>query len=184
LERLLERSRFKKMTTAEKKAHNDRAKMEAVIFTAQRELIQYCGQASPGVRNVERKLTALQSAWNSLVDAHVTYCAAASQDMGSGDSQSYMEEKQSIYFAGKMMAEKILYQNDDEAESDKTQLGVDLKKEISLMQLEITEEIKCLTKVVNAPTVTSEALKEAKEMREKLEEKLKIESKTLGVSVR
>ena len=90
------RSRFKKMSTAEKKAHNDRAKMEAVLFTAQRELVQYCGQASPGVRQVERKLTALQAAWNSLVDAHVTYCAAASQDMGSGDSQSYMEKKQGI----------------------------------------------------------------------------------------
>ena len=115
-----------------------------------------------------------------MVDAHVTYCAAAGQDMGSGDSQSYMEERQGIYFAGKLKAEEILYQNDEETESDKTQLGVDLKREISILQLEITEEIKCLLKVVDAAAVTSEALREAKEMREKLEEKLKIESKILA----
>ena len=91
-----------------------------------------------------------------------------------------MEERQTIYFAGKSKAEEILYQNDEEVESDKTQLGVDLKREISMLQLEIKEEIKCLFKVVEAAAVTSEALKEAKGMREKLEERLKIESKILA----
>ena len=173
--------RDNKMSAAEKKAHNDRAKVETTLYTAQRELVQYCGQASPGIRQVQRKLGALQAVWNSLMDAHVTYCAAANQEMGSVGSQSYMDGQQVIYFAGKMKAEEIIDQEiSEEVEPNKVQLGVDLKREISLSQLEITEEIKCLVKVVDAPTITSEALKEAKEMREKLEDKLKTDSKLFG----
>ena len=136
--------------------------MESTLFIAQRELNQYLEQDIPGVRQVERKLTALQVAWNNLMDAYFTYCAAASQEMGSGDSQSYMEVQQVIYFAGKMKAEEILDDKGEGAEPDKTQLGVDLKRKISLIQLEITEEIKCLFKVVEAPNITSEGLKEAR----------------------
>ena len=67
---------------SEKKALNDRAKMETVLFTAQMEMVQCCAQTSPGIRQVQRKLNSLQTAWNTLMDAHVTYCSAAGLDIG------------------------------------------------------------------------------------------------------
>ena len=117
------------MSAAEKKAHNDRAKVESALYTAQRRLIQYCDQDKPGVRQVKKKLGVLKTVWNSLMDAHVTYCASAGQEMGSGASQSYMDGQQVTYFAGKMKAEEILDEDEaEEVEPDKTQLGVDLRK--------------------------------------------------------
>ena len=47
---------------AEKKAQNDRAKMETVLFTAQMEMVQCCAQTAPGARQVQRKLNSLQAA--------------------------------------------------------------------------------------------------------------------------
>ena len=91
-----------------------------------------------------------------------------------------MEVQQIIYL---MKAEEILDDKGEGAEPDKTQLGVDLKREISRMQLEITEEIKCLFKVVEASDITSEGLKEAREMRERLEDKLKRETKTMNEKI-
>ena len=51
------------------------------------------------------------------------------------------------------------------------------------MQLDKADEIKCLFKVVEAPNVTSEGLKEAREMRERLEDKLKRETKTMNEKI-
>jgi hypothetical protein len=70
-----------------------------------------------------------QTAWNTLMDAHVTYCSAAGLDIGSGDSHTNMKEKQLIFSEAKMKAEDVL--DKEEAEPpDKVQMGTDLKREI------------------------------------------------------
>ena len=165
--------------TAEKKAHNDRAKMETVLFTAQLEVVQCCSQASPGVRQVEKKLSSLQAAWNLLMDAHVSYCSAIGLTIGSGDSQTYIKEQQLIYMTGKTQAEKILDKEEETEPPDKAQMGTDFKREIKLMELDIEELVKCLNKVVSAPVVSMEGLKEANEIMKKLDNKLRVEYKVL-----
>ena len=62
----LEGSTGDRMSTAEKKAWNDRALMEGTLLTAQQELVSYCGEDSPGERKVQRLMNNLQSAWESL----------------------------------------------------------------------------------------------------------------------
>ena len=61
----------------------------------------------------------------------------------------------------------------------KEQLGTDLKREIKLMELDIEGFIKCLEKVLSAPTIATEGLKEANEIMKKLEQKLRVEYKVL-----
>ena len=118
--------------------------METVLFTAHLEVVQCVGQASPGVRQVERKLGSLQAAWNALMDAHLTYCSAAGLKIGSGESRTYMKDKQLIFIGGKMKAEEIL--DREETEPDKVQFGNDLKRDIKLLELDIVEHIKKVSK--------------------------------------
>ena len=42
------------------------------------------------------------------MDSHVSYCSAADLDIGAGDSQTYIKEKQLIYMEGKSKADGIL----------------------------------------------------------------------------
>ena len=168
-----------KMTAAVKKAQNDRAKLEADLITAQMELLDCC-QESPGKRQVQRRLNALDTVWNSLKDAHVTYCSAAGQEMSAVESQTYLREKQKIYSSAFMKAEAILFADEDEELGpDKAQLGLELKGDISLLQLDIQEKIKSLYKIVAAPSISSEAHKDAMKILQNLEEKLRQEYKDL-----
>ena len=77
-----------------------------------------------------------------------------------------------------MKAEDILDREGTEP-PDIEQMGTDLKREIKLMELDIQEFIKCLEKVLIAPTISAEGLKEANEIMKKLEQKLRVEYKVL-----
>ena len=89
------------MSTAEKKAWNDRALMEGTLLTAQQELVSYCGEDSPGERKVQRLMNNLQSAWGEFMNSHVSYCSVKGIEMGASESQDYLQGKMKIYFAGK-----------------------------------------------------------------------------------
>ena len=147
--------------SAEKKALNDRGVREAYLGTTQKELVQYCGQTNPGNRRVQKLLNSLNTA---------------------EESQKYMEEQQAIYFAGKTVAEDKL--EGDEIEVDegsiKKQRGLDSKRKISVMEVEINETIKSLTEVLGAASITSDGYKEAWAMLTAVEQKLKVEYKTLA----
>ena len=169
-----------KMSAAEKKALNDRALMEANLGTALQELSEYCGQASPGVRKVQKLLNAVHTTWKDLMNSHVSYCSAKGMEMGSVESQAYLKENRGAYFAGKKVGEDIVDKECENETDTKDQLGLELKGEISLLQLEIDNDIKCLTKVLGAATVSIEGYKEAGEMMKSLEQKLKVEYKILS----
>ena len=164
------------------KAQNDRSLREVYLGTTQKELVKYCGQASPGIRRVQRLLNSLNTTWRDLMDAQVSYCAAKVIGMGSEESQKYLEEQQEIYFAGKTVAEDILEGEEDETDEgeEKKQRGLNTKREISIMEVEINEAIKCLTAVLSVATITSDGYKEAWEMLRVVEQRMKVEYKTLA----
>ena len=168
------------MSAAEKKALNDRALMEANLGTAHHELNEYCGQASPGARKVQRLLNTLHTAWKELTNSHVSYCSAMGMEMGSVESQAYLKEQRGLYFAGKKAGEEILDKGSDSETDTKDQMGLELKGDISFMQLEIDNDIKCLTKVLGAATLSTEGYREAGEMMKCLEQKLMVDYKTLS----
>lgn len=157
---------------ADKKALNNRGLMEVNLGTAVEELSEYCAQGSPGVRRVERLIGSLKSAWHELMNSHVSYCAAKGLEIGSVESQTYIKEQRGIYFAGKTAGEQVLDSNDESVEDTKDQMGLGLKREISYMQLEIDNDIKCLTKVLGATALSAEGHKEAGDMMKGLEQKL------------
>ena len=163
------------------KAVNDRSLREAYLGTAQKELVKYCEQASPGVRRVQRLLNSLNTTWRDLMDAQVSYCAAKGIEMGSEESQKYLDKQQKIYFAGKTVAEDILEGEEGETDEgeEKKQRGLNIKREISIMEVEINEAIKCLTAVLNEATITNDGYKEAWEMLRVVEKKMKVEYKNL-----
>ena len=166
---------------AEKKASNDRAKMEGVLLIAQLDLTQFCELSPPGTkRQLKKRVNALHAVWNNLMDAHVSYCSLAGKEMGSVEGQTYLKELQIPYSAVLRKADELLDEEEADIESEKTQRGVDIKRDIALMQLDISEIIKCLTTVLEAPSITGEALKEAGEMMRGLEKKLREEYKTLA----
>ena len=168
-----------KMSTAKAKAQNDRAKMEANLHAAKDDLVSYCGQGVPNIRRVQNLVKLLQHAWNSLMDSHVTYCAAAGFTMGSEDSKNYISETRVVYMAGVEVAQVLLDKEEKEEEPDKDKLGKDLKRKISFIQVDILEDIKCLTKVLSEATISSEAYREAGEILANLEQKMRVEHKDL-----
>ena len=104
---------------ADKKAHNDRAKMEGVLLVAQLDLGQICEQVPPGSkRQVKKRVSVLHIAWNNLMDAHVTYCQAVGKEIGSVESQTYLKELQKPYSEVLRQAEKLLEEDEDEDPED------------------------------------------------------------------
>ena len=173
---------FQSRKMAEKKALSDRAKMEGVLLVAQLDLGQTCEQVPPGSkRQVQKKVSLLHVAWNNLMDAHVSYCQAAGKEMGSLESQTYLKELQKPYSEVLRKADNILDEGieEEDLESEKKQLGLDMKRDIAIKQVEINETIKCLTAVFEAPSITGEALKEAGDMLKGLEQELRVEYKSL-----
>ena len=69
---------------------------------------------------------------------------------------------------------------EEDLESEKKQLGLDMKRDIALMQMDIGETIKCLTAVLEAASISGESLKEAGDMLKGLEHKVREEYKTLA----
>ena len=126
-------------------------------------------------------LNSLNTVWRDLMNAQVTYCGAKGIEMGSEESQRYLEVQQKIYFAGKGVAEDILEQEEDEPdeEAERKARGKNTKREISVLQLEIDEDVKCLTAVLGTTTISGDGYKEAWEMLRNVEQKLKVEYKTL-----
>ena len=169
------------MMSAVTKAANDRSLREAYLGTTQKELVKYCGQASPGIRKVQRLLNSLNTTWGDLLNAQVSYCTAKGIEMGSLESKNYLDEQQEIYFAGKTVAEDILEDNESETDEgeEKKQRGLNNKREISIMEVEINESIKCLTAVLGVATISKDGYKESWEMLRVLEQKLKVDYKTL-----
>ena len=94
--------------TAVTKALNDRALREAYLGTTQKELVGYCSVDTPNIRRVNKLLNSLNTVWRDLMNAQVTYCGAKGIEMGSEESQKYLDIQQKIYFAGKGAAEDIL----------------------------------------------------------------------------
>ena len=164
---------------ADKKALNNRGLMELDLGTAMQELSDYCAQASPGVRRVEKLLSSLKTAWHELMNSHVSYCSAKGLEIGSVESQTYIREQRGIYFAGKNAAEVILDQKDDTVVDTGEQLALGWKRDISYLQLEIDNDIKCLEKVFGAAALTAEGHKGASEMMKVLEQKLSVEYQSL-----
>ena len=115
------------------------------------------------------------------MNAQVTYCGAKGIEMGSEESQKYLEVQQTVYFAGKGAAEDILEQEEEEPdeEAEKKERGLNTKREISVLQVEIDEDVKCLTAVLGTATISSDGYKEAWEMLRSMEQKLKVDYKTL-----
>ena len=159
---------------ADKKALNNRGLMEVNLGTAVEELSEYCGQDSPGVRRVERLLSSLKSAWHELMNSHVSYCSAKGMEVGSVESQAYIKEQRAVYFAGKAAGEQVLDKEDVSVDDTQEQMGLGLKREISYMQLEIDNDINCLSKVLGAAALSAEGYKEAGEMMKGLEQKLSV----------
>ena len=126
---------------ADKKALNNRGLMELDLGTAMQELSDYCAQASPGVRRVEKLLSSLKTAWHELMNSHVSYCSAKGLEIGSVESQTYIREQRGIYFTGKNAAEVILDQKDDTAVDTGEQLALGWKRDISYLQLEKDNDI-------------------------------------------
>ena len=158
---------------ADKNALNNRGLMEVNLGTAVQEISDYCAQDTPGVRRVERLLNSLKSAWHELMNSHVSYCSAKGTDIGSVESQTYIKEQRAIYFAGKTAGEQVL-DEDEGVEDTGEQMGLGLKRDISYMQLEIDNDIKCLTKVLGAAGLSAEGRKEAGDMMKGLEQKLSV----------
>ena len=154
---------------ADKKALNNRGLMEVNLGTAVQEISDYCAQDTPGVRRVERLLNSLKSAWNELMNSHVSYCSAKGLEIGSVESQTYIKGQRAIYFGGKTAGEQVLDKEDESVEDTGEQMGLGLKRDISYMQLEIDNDIKCLTKLLGAAALSAEGHKEAGEMMKGLE---------------
>jgi hypothetical protein len=163
------------------KALNDRALREAYLGTTQKELVGYCSVDTPNIRRVNKLLNSLNTVWRDLMNAQVTYCGAKGIEMGSEESQKYLDIQQKIYFAGKGAAEDILEQEEEEPdeEAEKKARGLSTKREIAVLQLEVEEDIKCLTTVLGSTTISGDGYKEAWEMLRNVEHKLKVEHKTL-----
>ena len=104
--------------TAVTKALNDRALREAYLGTTQKELVAYCSVASPKLRRLKKLLNSLNTVWRDLMNAQVTYCGAKGIEMGSEESQKYLEVQQTVYFAGKGAAEDILEQEEEEPDEE------------------------------------------------------------------
>ena len=167
--------------TAVTKALNDRALREAYLGTTQKELVAYCSVASPNLRRLKKLLNSLSSVWRDLMNAQVTYCGAKGIEMGSEESQKYLEVQQTVYFAGKGAAEDILEKEEEEPdeEAEKKERGLNTKREISVLQVEIDEDVKCLTAVLGSTTISSDGYKEAWEMLRNVDQKLKVDFKAL-----
>ena len=169
------------MSTAVKKALNDRSLRSGYLATTQEELLSYCGGENPAVRKVQRLLNVLNQVWDNLMNSQVSYCSAVGIDMESEESRTYLQGQQLLYFAGKHAAEDILDANEEpEIVTTKAQLGVDLKMEITHMGMKIKEEIKCLTTVLGAATISKDCYREAGEMVKVLEKQIEVEYKGMS----
>ena len=170
------------MSAGEKKAWNDRALMEGTLLTAQQELVSYCVEDSPGKRKVQRLLNTLHTAWGGLMNSQVSYCSAKGIEMGAAESQEYLQGQMKLYFTGKNARDDIFDSKEDQTEPDrKVQLGVDLKREILNMQIDIEGDIKGLNKLLGATTITPDGYKGAGEMVKVLEQKLSNDYKNLMI---
>ena len=115
------------------------------------------------------------------MNAQVNFCAAAGIDMESEESRTYLQGQQAIYFAGKHAAEEILEAKEETEEGpNKEQLGLDMKMELAQLGVKIKEDIKCLTAVLAATTISREGLKEAGDMMKKVDQHLEVEYKGLA----
>ena len=90
-----------RMSAAVKKALNDRGLRAGYLATTKEEVVGYCGGGNPTVRKVQKLLNALNTCWEGLMNAQVTYCAAVGIDMESEESRAYLQGQQAIYFAWK-----------------------------------------------------------------------------------
>ena len=151
-----------RMTAAVKKALSERGLRAGYLATTEEEVVGYCRGESPTVRKVQRLLNALKTCWEGLMNAQVNYCTAAGIEMESVESRIYIQGQQTIYLAGKHAAEEILEAREETEEGpNKEQLGLDMKMELAQLGVKIKEEIKCLTAVLGATTISKEGLKEA-----------------------
>ena len=103
------------------------------------------------------------------MNTQVSYCSAKGIEMGAAESQEYLQEQMKLYFTGKSAGEEISDSKEDQTEPDrKVQLGLDLKREISSMQIDIEEDIK----LIGAAAITPDGYKGAGEMVKVLEQKI------------
>ena len=133
------------------------------------------------MRKVQKLLNALNTCWEGLMNAQVSFCAAAGIDMESDESRTYLQGQQAIYFAGKHAAEEILEAREETEEGpNKEQLGLDMKMELAQLEVKIKEDIKCLTAVLAATTISREGMKEAGDMIKRVDQQLEVEYKGLA----
>ena len=153
--------------------------MEVNLGTAVEELSEYCGQGSPGFGRLERLLSSLKSAWHKLMNSHVGYCSAKGLGIGSVESQAYIKEQRAVYFARKTAGEQVLDKEDNCVEDTQEQMELGLKREISYMQLEIENDLKCLSKVLGPAVLTAEGHRETGDMMRGLVQKLSVGHQSL-----
>ena len=115
------------------------------------------------------------------MNAQVSYCAAVGIDMESQESRTYLQGQQTIYFAGKHAAQEVLEAKEETEEGpNKEQLGLDMKMELAQPGVQIKEDIKCLTAVLAAPTISREGLREAGDLMKRVSQQLEVEYKGLA----
>ena len=174
-------SSYRMTSAAIKKALNDRGLRAGYLATTKEEVVGYCGGGNPTVRKVQKLLNALNTCWEGLMNAQVSFCAAAGIDMESDESRTYLQGQQAIYFAGKHAAEEILEAREETEEGpNKEQLGLDMKMELAQLEVKIKEDIKCLTAVLAATTISREGMKEAGDMIKRVDQQLEGEYKGLA----